>query len=157
MFADRTWKFLSLREVSLLFVTKDPIFTEHAARMVPGKRAGDAGSWQLSLVSPAGFRFPTESKYSDSCAGFRRWGGKDSYEQLPETQAAPLRCVVRTRRSILIDVPTTLVEETRYSFRLNVTAAERREDVALQEPWKLTVLESGQHLQRLGGLILGGL
>ncbi|CAE8634183.1 unnamed protein product [Polarella glacialis] len=103
--------------------------------------------WQVVLVAPVGFVFPTESKFSDRCSSFHRWGGKDSYDQLPETvTAGGLKCVVRTKRSILIDVPNSLVNETRFSFRLNVTVAANREDVATQDYWRLTILESGQVL-----------
>jgi len=151
------WDYGSWNDVSLLFVTKLPIFTEAAANLVPGKAEGEQGKWQLSLVAPMGFTFPTDGKYSKRCSNFRRWGGKDSYEQLPERELNSVSCIVKTSQSVMITVSTSLINETRYSFGLNVTAASRRSDVALQEPWKLTVLESGQilHLGESANPLLG--
>jgi len=138
------WDYGSWNELSLLFVTRYPIFTEEAAQLVPGKAAGEQGSWSLTLVAPSGFRFPQLNRYTDRCSGFRRWGGKESYEQLPETQANPIRCSVLTSRSVLITVPTSLINQTRYSFRINATVAATRSEISFQEQWRLTVLESGQ-------------
>ncbi|CAK9082532.1 DNA-directed RNA polymerase subunit beta [Durusdinium trenchii] len=78
------------------------------------------------------------------CSDFQRWGGKDSYDQLPDDES--LNCQIGNANAAVINVPTTFVNETRYSFRLNVTVAALQEDVALQQPWTLTVLENGEIL-----------
>jgi len=141
------WEFGASNDVSVLFVTQYPIFTKQAAYFNSLPALGDQkAEWRMTLVAPSGFTFPTENKYTDRCSGFRRWGGKDSYEQLPELGIGSISCTVTTARSITIVLPTSLINETRYSFRINATTAARREDIALQEPWRLTVLESGQIL-----------
>ncbi|CAE7193248.1 POLR1B, partial [Symbiodinium necroappetens] len=145
------WNLGTANDISLLFVTSSVIFMERS-NALPGTTVlgGElpeiqAASWQLLLVAPSGFSFPTRGPFSESCSGFQRWGGKESYDQLPNTQGT-LRCTVRNARTVVLDVPATYVNETRYSFRLNVTVADQQEDVALQQPWTLTVLESGQIL-----------
>ncbi|CAE7904574.1 acr-2 [Symbiodinium microadriaticum] len=145
------WNLGTANDISLLFVTSSVIFMERSSAL-PGTTVlgGElpeiqAASWQLLLVAPSGFSFPTRGPFSESCSGFQRWGGKESYDQLPNTQGT-LRCTVRNARTVVLDVPATYVNETRYSFRLNVTVADQQEDVALQQPWTLTVLESGQIL-----------
>ncbi|CAE7615871.1 POLR1B [Symbiodinium sp. CCMP2456] len=145
------WNLGTANDISLLFVTSSVIFME-SSDALPGTTilGGElpeiqAASWQLLLVAPSGFSFPTRGPFSESCSGFQRWGGKESYDQLPNTQGT-LRCTVRNARTVVLDVPATYVNETRYSFRLNVTVADQQEDVALQQPWTLTVLESGQIL-----------
>ena len=81
--------------------------------------------------------------------------GEESYDQLPNTQGT-LRCTVRNARTVaptaainrsqfyssvgsspssgvdqdlakVLDVPSTYVNESRYSFRLNVTVADQQE------------------------------
>jgi hypothetical protein len=135
------WEIGTANDISIFFVTRYHIFTAEAA---PERLEKNGLPWQISLVAPTGFMFPKENKYSDHCSGFRRWGGKETYDQLPETTRDSLSCVVRTARSVLISMPYILVNETRYSFRLNVTTARNRDDIALQDPWRVTVLESGQ-------------
>eukprot|EP00439_Symbiodinium_sp_Y106_P056638 s1806_g7.t4 len=143
------WNLGTANDISLLFVTSSVIFMERS-NALPGTTVlgGElpeiqAASWQLLLVAPSGFSFPTRGPFSESCSGFQRWGGKESYDQLPNTQGT-LRCTVRNARTVVLDVPATYVNETRYSFRLNVTVADQQEDVALQQPWTLTVLDCVQ-------------
>lgn len=142
---DVPWRYGGAMDVSMFFVTTTYVFTEAEALHEPGEEESDP-SWQITLVVPTGFRFPTANKYSDSCSGFRRNGGKDVYDQLPQAGGEVVTCTVQTSRSVLIEVPATLVNETRYSFRINITVADSPDDVALQDTWQLTLLESGQIL-----------
>ncbi|CAE6925445.1 POLR1B [Symbiodinium natans] len=146
------WNLGTANDISLLFVTSSVVFMETSSSSSPGTTVlgGDlpetqAASWQLLLVAPSGFSFPPSGPFSELCSGFQRWGGKESYDQLPNTQGT-LRCTVRNARTVVLDVPSTYVNESRYSFRLNVTVADQQEDVALRQPWALTILESGQIL-----------
>lgn len=149
------WNYGSAMDLSMFFVTTRYIFTE--AEALQNRAENSDPTWQITLVVPTGFSFPKASRYSDACSGFRRNGGKDVYDQLPQAGGQVLTCTVQTSRSVLIEVPATLVNETRYSFRINMTVAERREDVALQDTWQLTVLESGQilHLGNSPSPLLG--
>ncbi|CAK9082646.1 DNA-directed RNA polymerase subunit beta [Durusdinium trenchii] len=134
------WELGTANDLSFLFVTNSAIFN--------GKRgissSGPTSQWQLLLVAPSGFTFPTKGPFSEVCSDFQRWGGKDSYDQLPDDES--LNCQIGNANAAVINVPTTFVNETRYSFRLNVTVAALQEDVALQQPWTLTVLENGEIL-----------
>jgi len=137
------WKLGAANDISIIFVTQYPIFTveaaNHNATHIPGFE-----TWQVVVVAPSGCSFTTENKYSEACSGFRRWGGRESYDQMPESTKNPLRCSVRTSRSVLIEAPTVIYNETRWSFMLNVTAARNLDDIAFQDSWRVTVLENGQ-------------
>ncbi|CAE7320313.1 POLR1B [Symbiodinium sp. KB8] len=152
------WNLGTANDISLLFVTSSVIFMERSSAL-PGTTVlgGElpeiqAASWQLLLVAPSGFSFPTRGPFSESCSGFQRWGGKESYDQLPNTQGT-LRCTVRNARTVVLDVPATYVNETRYSFRLNVTVADQQEPgtggcgpPAAMDPDCAGLYESGQIL-----------
>jgi len=130
-------------ELSVFMVTRYPIFVPTDT----GSNPHTAKS-QLILVAPSGFTFPVDNpnERPPRCSSLRRMGGKDTYMPLPETQLAPITCVVWTARSIILDVPVSTIEERRYGFRLNVTIAANRDDIALQDVWRLTVQESSQIL-----------
>ncbi|CAJ1394124.1 unnamed protein product [Effrenium voratum] len=142
------WNLGTANDISLLFVTSYTIFSQ----------VSQGAGWQLLLVAPQGFTVTTKGSFSEACSGFQRWGGKESYDQLPDVDNL-LTCRVANARTAVLDVPPTWVNETRYSFRLNVTVADRQDDVALQQPWTLTVLwradpaRGGEPQPAAGGLL----
>ena len=68
---------------AVLFVTSSPIF-----RAADGPDGPIDATWYVVLEAPTGFRFPTENKYTDRCRGFGRYGGWDTYLQLPRAAFA---------------------------------------------------------------------
>lgn len=128
---------------AVLFVTTSPVFLAE-----DGPDGPIDATWYIVLEAPTGFRFPTENRYTDRCRGFGRYGGWDTYLQLPRSglfpTSEPLSCRVLTARSIRVAVPATLTIDTRWSFRTNVEAGQNAELVGDSMDWPLYILEGAQ-------------